>query len=69
MVREKGGRGGLEVVREGGMVADDARPTGTLTHLPSDSGTAFGPSRSTRCVYLPTILRLVIMCTTMCTQR
>lgn len=31
----------------GGMAADDARPTGTLTHLPSDSGTAFGPPRST----------------------
>lgn len=32
----------------GNMATDDARPTGILTHLPSDSGTAFGPSRSTR---------------------
>ncbi|CAH2035150.1 unnamed protein product, partial [Iphiclides podalirius] len=28
------------------MVADDARPTDPLAHLPSDSGTAFGSARS-----------------------
>lgn len=58
MVREgrgNGEQGGREVTVAGGegMVADDARPTGTLTHLPSDSDTAFGPPRPTRCV-LPT---------------
>lgn len=42
-----GGRGG-----EGGTVADDARPTDTLTHLPSDSGTAFGPPRSLGASYV-----------------
>lgn len=47
MAREGGVR-----AREGGMVADDARPTGILTHLPSDSGTAFGLTRSMRPTYV-----------------
>lgn len=38
--------GGEARAGEGDMAADDARPTDTLTHLPSDSGTAIGPSRS-----------------------
>lgn len=45
------------------MVADDARPTGTLTHLPSDSGTAFGTSRSHDASYVyDYVLTAVVTC-------